>query len=119
MRVATAKRTRFLKPPFCKPCWELHYCPYGVLVESMPFCDSPEDKKRQKEWGWNETQEQMYVRAKRDLTTTKPDDDNEVWRNMFFVMFADGTPQSTFSFRCSGGGVQRCSSATIGGWIKR
>jgi hypothetical protein len=87
--MATAKRRQYLKPPICKPCWELHYCPYGVLVESMPFCDSPEDMKRQKEWGWKETQNQMYERAKRDLTSTKPSDDNEVWRNMFFVMFAD------------------------------
>jgi hypothetical protein len=84
-----AKRTRFIKPPVCKPCWELHYCPYGVLVESMPFCDSPEDKKRHKESGWKETQSQMYERAKRDLTGTKPSDDNELWNNMFFVMFAD------------------------------
>jgi len=21
----------------CKPCWELHYCPYGVLVEEFPL----------------------------------------------------------------------------------
>ena len=20
----------------CKPCWELHYCPYGKLVEEFP-----------------------------------------------------------------------------------
>ena len=31
----------------------------------------------------------MYEREKLDLTSTKPSDDNEVWRNMFFVMFAD------------------------------
>ena len=27
------KRTREL----CKPCWELHYCPYGPLVEEFPL----------------------------------------------------------------------------------
>ena len=27
------KRTREL----CKPCWELHYCPYGPLVEDFPL----------------------------------------------------------------------------------
>jgi hypothetical protein len=27
--------------------------------------------------------------------------------------------QSEFSFRCGGAGVQRCSSATVGGWIRR
>lgn len=21
----------------CKPCWELHYCPYGPVVEEFPF----------------------------------------------------------------------------------
>ena len=23
----------------CKPCWELKYCPYGVLVENFNLCD--------------------------------------------------------------------------------
>ena len=27
------KRTREL----CKPCWELHYCPYGPIVEDFPI----------------------------------------------------------------------------------
>jgi hypothetical protein len=27
------------------------------------------------------------------------------------------TPRQTFSFRCGGGGVQRCSSSRVGGWI--
>ena len=27
------KRTKLL----CKPCWELHYCPYGPLVEDFPL----------------------------------------------------------------------------------
>jgi hypothetical protein len=27
-------------------------------------------------------------------------------------------PQSTFTFSCSGGGAQQCSSARIGGWVK-
>lgn len=22
---------------FCKPCWELKYCPYGVIVEDFPL----------------------------------------------------------------------------------
>ena len=21
----------------CKPCWELKYCPYGILVEEFPL----------------------------------------------------------------------------------
>ena len=29
------------KFPFevCKPCWELHYCPYGPIVEKFPLTD--------------------------------------------------------------------------------
>jgi hypothetical protein len=84
-----AKRPRYVTPPVCKPCWELHYCPYGVLVELMPFCDSPEDEAMYKECGCDETHEQMYERAKRKLTSTRPEDDNELWKNMSFVMFAD------------------------------
>ena len=30
---------------------------------------------------------------------------------------ANGRPQPSFEFSCSGGGVQRCSSARVGGWI--
>lgn len=26
----------------CKPCWELKYCPYGLLVESFPLSDDEE-----------------------------------------------------------------------------
>jgi HNH endonuclease len=83
--MATILRKRYRKPEVCKPCWELHYCPYGVLVESMPFCDPPEYRQR----GGHETQAQMYERAKRDLTSTKPSNDDELWQNMFFVMYAD------------------------------
>lgn len=28
----------------CKPCWELKYCPYGVLVEDFPFKEEFDDK---------------------------------------------------------------------------
>jgi hypothetical protein len=35
-----AKRKPKLETPFCKPCWELKYCPYGPLVEFFPL--SPE-----------------------------------------------------------------------------
>ena len=31
-----AKR-KFPEGSVCKPCWELKYCPYGVLVEYFPF----------------------------------------------------------------------------------
>ena len=27
----------------CKPCWELKYCPYGVLVENFPLGDVDDD----------------------------------------------------------------------------
>lgn len=28
----------------CKPCWELKYCPYGILVEEFPFKEEFDDK---------------------------------------------------------------------------
>jgi hypothetical protein len=31
----------------------------------------------------------------------------------------NSTPVPTFEFGCSGGGVVRCSSAAVGGWITR
>ena len=31
----------------------------------------------------------------------------------------NATPIPTFEFRCGGGGVGRCSSATVGGWLSR
>ena len=31
----------------------------------------------------------------------------------------NSTPQSSFDFACSGTTTQRCSSATVGGWITR
>lgn len=31
------KRKPKLRTPFCKPCWELKYCPYGPLVEHFPI----------------------------------------------------------------------------------
>ena len=30
----------------CKPCWELKYCPYGVIVEDFELRDEPEDPYR-------------------------------------------------------------------------
>ena len=30
----------------CKPCWELKYCPYGVLVEDFELRDEPSDPYR-------------------------------------------------------------------------
>jgi hypothetical protein len=38
----TQKKPR-LKQAFCKPCWELKYCPYGPLVEDFPL--HPEGKE--------------------------------------------------------------------------
>lgn len=35
----------------CKPCWELKYCPYGVLVEDFELRDDPEDPYRCKIFG--------------------------------------------------------------------
>jgi hypothetical protein len=37
-----AKKKRY-PHTVCKPCWELHYCPYGSLVEYSPH--SPEEQE--------------------------------------------------------------------------
>ena len=29
---------------FCKPCWEIKYCPYGPLIEEFPFKSDPDEK---------------------------------------------------------------------------
>jgi HNH endonuclease len=34
---AQSPRTRRVELKVCKPCWELHYCPYGGLVEYFPI----------------------------------------------------------------------------------
>ena len=31
------RRKPKLRTEICKPCWELHYCPYGPLVEHFPL----------------------------------------------------------------------------------
>jgi hypothetical protein len=41
-KVADKKRstiTRRVELKVCKPCWELHYCPYGGMVEYFPIVD--------------------------------------------------------------------------------
>ncbi len=36
-RTIAEKRKRIPEGSVCKPCWELHYCPYGYLVEYFPL----------------------------------------------------------------------------------
>src|SRR5437879_12853574 len=37
------KRTTTL----CKPCWELHYCPYGPVVEDFPLLPPLREGKKE------------------------------------------------------------------------
>lgn len=42
--MSDAELQRFWKSrtsDLCKPCWELHYCPYGPLVEEFPLIPVP------------------------------------------------------------------------------
>jgi hypothetical protein len=32
---------------YCKPCWELHYCPYGRLVEEFPLLPTMLDEAKE------------------------------------------------------------------------
>jgi hypothetical protein len=73
-------KQEYAKLPVCKPCWELKYCPYGIMVETMPFAEG---------FDHGETREQMYERAIKTLKETDFTDDGKIWRNMFFVMLAD------------------------------
>jgi hypothetical protein len=77
---------------FCKPCWELKYCPYGVLVELMPFPDSKDMEQRMADSGvpgW--TPELLFANAKRHLSEAVNGgaDDNELWKAMFGVIGSD------------------------------
>jgi hypothetical protein len=42
-----AGKVNLLQKPkaLCKPCWELKYCPYGVLVEGFPIPHDPSNPK--------------------------------------------------------------------------
>jgi hypothetical protein len=69
----------------CKPCWELKYCPYGIMVETMPLLRTNETFK----FLPDETPEQMYERAKTMLFMAESGSDQALWAMMFFVMYAD------------------------------
>jgi hypothetical protein len=77
-------KPKYRKLTVCKPCWELKYCPYGILVETMPLL--PERSFREVT---RESPKEMYKRAVNELKNTDFSHDGEIWRNMFFVMFAD------------------------------
>jgi HNH endonuclease len=77
---------KYKQLPVCKPCWELKYCPYGILVETMPLLPERDGKESKEP---KETPEQMYVRAVETLKNTDFYDERKLWRNMFFVLFSD------------------------------
>jgi hypothetical protein len=79
-------RRKYKKLTLCKPCWELKYCPYGVVVETMPLLSPANSGGRHSS---DETWEQLYKRSIKTLKTTNFKSDDDVWRNMFFVLFAD------------------------------
>jgi hypothetical protein len=84
---ASGTRRSFKTPEVCKPCWELKYCPYGVLVEMMPLPGATEDGKGS--WTNPRDQAKLYRRAKKYLRDADLRDDDKLWDAMFFVMFAD------------------------------
>jgi hypothetical protein len=81
-------KKKYAKAPFCKPCWELRYCPYGYLVEYMPL-PSPAEERAEREKRYNETGQEMYERAKQELRETDFSNEDKFWRQMQFVMYAD------------------------------
>lgn len=74
----------------CKPCWELKYCPYGIMVETMPLLATRSGEGEDADAAADsETPEQLYARAIEELRNTDFENDNAIWQNMFFVLFAD------------------------------
>ena len=64
------KRKPYPKGAVCKPCWELHYCPYGYLVEYFPGPGA----------GWTvELAEQQHEAVLRTLSDGQPKSEREVW----------------------------------------
>lgn len=62
---------RKLEPDMpCKPCWELKYCPYGYLVEWMPFPTTIFDESEHNP---------HYKRAMDSLKSGELKSDDDVW----------------------------------------
>jgi hypothetical protein len=85
------KPPRYRKLPVCKPCWELKYCPYGILVETMPLLPGRSGDER--DTAGSESAKDMYKRAVKELKTTNFSDDGTLWRQLVFVMYADANLQ--------------------------
>lgn len=43
------------RPPVCKPCWELKYCPYGALVEFFPLVQEDGETESVRVHSWDDT----------------------------------------------------------------
>ena len=84
---APAPKTKHSQLPLCKPCWELKYCPFGILIETMPLLPSSEDESGER--AFVETREQMYARAKAELQQADFQNEDDLWNNIFFVLLAD------------------------------
>ncbi len=82
-------KQKFAKLPVCKPCWELNYCPYGIIVETMPLMgDGSGFKERKHIIG--ETWDEMYSRSLQFLRdSVVSGNDRKIWEGMFFVLYAD------------------------------
>jgi len=81
-------KQRYRKSTLCKPCWELKYCPYGVIVETMPFLNEGETTGKH---ATGETWDEMYARAIITLKNSDFSDENDVWHNMFFGLLCLNT----------------------------
>src|SRR5688572_27623353 len=86
-------RRKFKVPEVCKPCWELKYCPYGVIVEMMPLPAATQNGKGRFDPAADDVdgQDRLYEKAKTMLQQTDFANDDQLWNNIFFVMYADPT----------------------------
>lgn len=80
---------KYRRPEVCKPCWELKYCPYGLFVETMPLPWTDEERQKVEKEGFNETPQDFWARAKKTLLATPFDNEDELWRNVVLLLYAD------------------------------
>jgi 5-methylcytosine-specific restriction endonuclease McrA len=73
-----AKVRGFPKGSVCKPCWELRYCPYGVLVEDFPIAGSSMDLDEIR---------RLYSEALANLTAGNLNSEDQIWDEIHHLMY--------------------------------
>lgn len=86
---------KYKRPDVCKPCWELKYCPYGGLPETMPIPWTEEEIARfitespSADTSWLTDHRKTFERIKRELTKTDPSNDEQMWSYVCAFLYND------------------------------